>query len=98
MKKTNAILLVSIVTLIALVIMGAMSFNGRVKFFGIEKNIPIPCGMKLENVGWGKNGNLILKYRRKRNNEKVETHFFREVSMMGKLEGGVIITESECGK
>ncbi len=96
-KVKDLIMFIGIGILILVAILGVLSPNGKTRYFGGKAGISVPCGMKLESITW-KKGNLWLQYRKMRDKEKPENHFFKEVSTFRKMEGEVEITESKCDK
>jgi hypothetical protein len=87
MKKT---LLVA-VALIALV---GCTENVRTRQWGGSQTINLPPGQKLEMATFKTGADLWLLYRPMRTNEIPETHFFKEKSNWGMMEGTVTIVET----
>jgi hypothetical protein len=65
----------------------------RVKTWGGESSINLPCGTKLVNATW-KNADIWYLTRPMHDGELVETYSFAESSSWGLMEG--VITVKEC--
>lgn len=72
--------------------------NSIAKNFGGNITIKLKPGEKLEEITWKDDDSLWYLTRPMRDDEKAETHIFKQDSNFGVIEGSVTVIESEVKK